>query len=185
MIEENTQDAKGNKLVKRIFNDGSLEKEVHEGNKIFRTHKNNDGRIDKSVEETLEDGTRIMTHTDPDGRIHKFTEKDLGNGKRHHIIENQLEDGTIERIEEVHESFDNGRHKSTRKYEDGRIEEMFMTHNGNEDTNEKTVKYPDGKIEKTIERFIHEENGRTKVITTNPDGSTSEQVFDNSAASPM
>lgn len=179
MIEETTKDSKGNKLVKRIFNDGSLEKEVHEGNIITRTHKNTDGRIDKSVEENRPDGTRIMTHTDPEGRIHRFTEKDLGNGKRHNIIENQLNDGKFERIEEDHEDLGNGKHKMIQKYEDGRIQEMLMTHTQNEDKNETTVIFPDGRVEKTTEQFFHQNNGQTKVVTTHPDGTKSERMFSN------
>ena len=175
MIEETTKDTKGNKVIKRVFHDGSLEKEVHEGNKIIRTHKHHDGKTDKSIEETLSDGTRIMTHHDPEGRIHKFTEKDLGNGKRKILIENQQEDGTIERIEEEHEDLGDGIHKMIQNFQDGKVQEMIMTHNNKEDKNETTITYPDGRVEKTIEQFIRQSDGKTKIITTHPDGSTSER----------
>ncbi len=177
MTEETTADENGNKVVNRVFNDGSTEKEVHEGNKITRTHEHPDGKSDKSIEETLEDGTRIMTHTDPEGRIHKFTEKDLGNGKRQTLIENQQADGTIEKIEEEHEDLGNGVHKMIQHYEDGRIQEMLMTHNKNEDKNETTITYPDGRVEKTVEQFYHQKNGKTKIITTKPDGTKTERII--------
>lgn len=182
MIEETTQDSNGNKIIKRIFDDGLLEKETYDGNKIIRTRKHSDGKIDKSIEENIEDGTRIVTFTDPDGKIQKYTEKDLGNRKKHSIIEKEKEDGTIERIEDFSEDLGNGINKVTQKFDDGKILEILTTNTNTKNQTETTTIYPDGKTEKTTEEFFPQKNGKIKIITTHPDGSKTEKIFDNSVA---
>ncbi len=178
ITEETTIDKNGNKVVNKKYNDGTEEQEIYEGNKITRIHKNPDGGSDKSVEETFEDGTRTITHTNMHGRIYKFTEKKTGEGKRHRTIDKQLKDGTMERIEEDYEKLDKGKHKITKRFQDGRIQEMFVSHNKDEDITETIVTYPDGKKEKTIEQVFHLENNMIKTITTHPDGSKTEHIED-------
>ncbi len=144
VTEERYKDENGNEIIKREFDDGFIEQEVYNGNTITKTNKTPDGKINKSVEEILNDGTRIITYFNEDIIIRKFTEKNLGKGKNHIIIENYLENGTIEKIEEEHEDLDNGVHQVIKYYPDGRIQKTISSPN----KNETTIIHPDGRVEK-------------------------------------
>jgi len=194
-----TRDENGSEVITTKFPNGAKQVRTVSGKKTIITHTSPDGHVDKTIEEELEDGSKMIVnegpdgmnhkmiaktledgsiqslHTFPDGRTEKEIIKDLGNGKM--LIKREIKnaDGTIEKTKETRESFENG-HKAIIEFEDGRISTTVSTHSEGRDKNVTITKYPDGRTEKTSEERIFGKDGRVKVIRINPDGTKEERI---------
>lgn len=195
-----TKDENGNEVITTKFPDGAKQVRTVSGKKRITTHTSPGGDVNKTIEEELEDGSRMIVdegpdgvihhkmiektledgviqrlHTFPDGRTEKEITKDLGNGRM--LIKREVKnpDGSVEKTKETHENFENG-HKTVIEFEDGRIFTTINTHSEGRDKNETITKYPDGRTEKTSEERIFGKDGKMKVIRINPDGTKEERI---------